>query len=200
MNRRNFLSLLTMAGAALSVPGLASAAQDVEFLRALERAQRDRPTRLGSHARIAPASEPGTPLIIHGRVFAADGSTPAPDVVVFAYHTDATGRYDRPEAGPHSWRLRGWAKTDGDGRFEFATIRPAPYPSGRAAAHVHLSLEAPTLPRQDAGLLFAGDPLISDQERNEATKAGRFGQILTVEETGGVQHVTLELRLTGRGR
>jgi len=200
MNRRSFLSLLTMAGTWLSVRGMASPAQDVEYLNALERAQRDRPRVLASHSRIAPVSEPGTPLIIHGRVFAHDGRTPVPDVIVFGYHTDATGHYDVPTAGPHSWRLRGWVRTDSDGRFEFATIRPAPYPSRRAAAHVHLMLEAPGSARQDAGLLFEGDPLLTEQDRQDARQAGRFSQLRPVEEAAGVQHVTLELRLAGPGR
>src|SRR5262249_59632880 len=125
------------------------------------RARGGRRRVLASAARIAPPGEPGTPLVIHGRVFRPDGRTPAPDVVVFAYHTDATGHYDVPSAGPHSWRLRGWVATDADGQFEFATIRPAPYPNNRAAAHVHLLLEGPGVPRQDAGLLVEGEPVLT---------------------------------------
>ena len=136
MDRRSFLTLLA---ATLPLARVVAAAprQDLEFLRAVDRAQENRPHVLGASARIAPATEPGSALVIHGRLFQRGGQTPAPGIVVFAYHTDATGRYDVPEAGPHSWRLRGWAKTDADGQFEFTTIRPAPYPSGRVAAHVH---------------------------------------------------------------
>jgi protocatechuate 3,4-dioxygenase beta subunit len=196
MNRRSFLFHLTLAAIVVAFRR-AAWAEDVEYVQALERAQRDRPRVLSAEGRIAPAGEAGAPLVIHGRVFKEDGRTPAPDIVVFAYHTDATGRYDLPSAGPHSWRLRGWVKTDAEGRFQFTTIRPAPYPNRRTAAHVHFALDGPGLPRQTAGLLFEGDPLLTAAERQESTRAGRFGQVRPVETRAGVQHVTLEIRVNG---
>lgn len=197
MDRRSFLTTLTAAAALLSVHDAAAIAQDLEYERALERVQRDRPRVLPSAGRIAPAGEPGTPLVIHGRVFQRDGRTPAPDVVVFGYHTDATGRYDAPSAGPHSWRLRGWVRTDADGRFEFATIRPAPYPNRTQAAHVHLAIYPTGAAMQFAGLLFDGDPLITANDRRESVDAGAFGSVRPVDERGGVQHVTLNIRIGG---
>jgi protocatechuate 3,4-dioxygenase beta subunit len=198
MNRRTFIVTLPVIATALVADRPAAAAgQDVEYLQALERAQRDRPRALTAKGRIAPAAEPGTPLVIHGRVFRADGTTAAPDMIVFAYHTDATGLYNAPSAGPHSWRLRGWVKTDADGRFEFTTIRPAPYPSRRVAAHVHLTIEGPGVPRQAAGLTFEGDPLLTAAEREQSAKAGRFGTMRPVETRDGIEHVTLEIRIGG---
>jgi len=195
MERRSFLAAITALAPMLYFRSEVLAAQDVDFLRALERAQRERPRLLTATARIAPTEEPGAPLVIHGRVFRADGWTAAPDVVVFAYHTDATGHYDVPSAGPHSWRLRGWTKTDAEGRFEFATIRPAPYPNRPVAAHVHLSIDAPGVARQDAGLLFEGDPGLTDAERLESARAGQFGSVRPVEVRDGVQHVSLNIRI-----
>ncbi|HEX5050324.1 MAG TPA: hypothetical protein VFZ65_01000 [Planctomycetota bacterium] len=195
MNRRSFLVRLSSAALALaSCRTAAVVPQDREFLQALERAQRHRPTVLHSAGRIAPIGETGTPLVIHGRVLRANGLLPAPDVVVFAYHADATGRYDAPSAGPHSWRLRGWVRTDADGRFSFATIRPAPYPSNRVAAHVHLALEGPDVPQQFSGILFAGDPLLTADELRKSNDAGRFGSVRPVETRIGAQHVTIEIR------
>ena len=105
------------------VMGATLAAQDVEYQRAVERAQKERPAALTSNARIAPTSEPGVPLTVRGQLLNINGS-PAAEAVVFAYHTDREGLYDKRENGPHSWRLRGWVKTDKDGRFTFDTIRP----------------------------------------------------------------------------
>lgn len=198
MNRRNFIvTLPILARLLLSERPAGATTQDVEYLQALERAQRDRPPVLTAAARIAPASEPGTPLVIHGRVFRADGATPARDMIVFAYHTDATGLYNAPSAGPHSWRLRGWVKTDADGCFEFTTIRPAPYPNRRTAAHVHFTVEGPGVPRQPAGLTFEGDPLLTDADREASAKAGRFGGIRPIERRDGIEHVTLDIRIAG---
>jgi protocatechuate 3,4-dioxygenase beta subunit len=175
-----------------------AAAQDVEFLRALERAQASKPASIGSVSRIAPESEPGDPLVIDGRVFLADGRTPAPGITVFAYQTDRNGIYDVREAGPHSWRLKGWAITDRDGRFQFRTIRPASYPNANIPQHVHLNLEGPSQPRYSTELQFDDDPKIGAREREASTRAGMFGIVRPVTKQGGVDRVEINLRLPAR--
>ena len=194
MDRRGFLATLVAATLPLA-RGLAAPGQDLEFLRAVERAQRSRPRTLRASTRIAPAAEPGIPMVIHGLVFQHGGQTPAADVVVFAYHTDATGRYDVPEAGAHSWRLRGWVKTGTDGRFELTTIRPAPYPSGRTAAHVHLMIARPEGRWQSAGITFEGDRLLTPTDLEASAAGGRFGSVRRADVRDGVQHVRIELQL-----
>ena len=72
---------------------------------------------LSSQARIAPADEPGEPLVISGQVFDADGLHAVPNIVVYAYHTDIKGLYT-PSGAARPPRLRGWARTDGEGRYE----------------------------------------------------------------------------------
>ena len=129
-----------------------AAAQDVQYQQALERAQQARPASLSSTARIASTSEPGQPLIVRGRMVNVDGS-PAANAVVFAYHTDKGGLYDKPENGPHSWRLRGWVRTDNDGRFTFETIRPGSYPNSNNPPHVHFTAYLPNGDRYHAGEL-----------------------------------------------
>ena len=200
MNRRTFLYTLPVVSATLALwPGMASA-QDMEYLRALERAQREKPAVLTSRARIAPAGEPGIPLIMRGRVFQSDGKTPAPGMTVFAYHTDRTGIYDERSKGPHSWRLRGWVKTDENGRFEFETIRPAPYPGRKEAAHVHLSIEGPGVRGQwSAGVLFSDDELVTAAEREASARAGAFGDVRTVRVRDGVQEIDVQLRIPQTG-
>jgi protocatechuate 3,4-dioxygenase, beta subunit len=199
MERRTFLVALPAIAAVLRTQVADAAAQDVEFVRAWERAQQLRPRILTPHARIAAAAEPGTPLVIAGRVLGRDGRSPAPGVIVFAYHTDARGLYDDPRNGPHSWRLKGWALTDADGRFEFETIRPAPYPNHRTAAHVHISLEGAGVQRRWAGLVFDDDPLVSAAERAASTAAGRFGSVRPVVTRDGVQRVELAISITDEG-
>ena len=198
MNRRRFLMAVSAsaASAAFVFRPENLVAQDVEYLQALERAQRERPAKLTSHARIAPVGEPGTPMVVHGRVFKSDGRTPAPGICVFAYHTDRTGIYAEPSKGPHVWRLRGWVETDADGRFQFDTIRPGVYPNRATAAHIHLTLDGPGVKgRMSAGVLFADDPLVSESERQASTRRGIFGDVLKVDVRGGVQHVTINLRI-----
>jgi protocatechuate 3,4-dioxygenase beta subunit len=171
------------------------AAQDVEFIRALERAQKERPANLTSTARIAPETEPGTPLVIHGRVFRDDGRTPVADAVVFAYHTDREGLYDRAGSPPHSWRLRGWARTDSEGRFEFRTIRPGAYPSRNQAAHVHFNVFTAEGRFHGGALEFDDDPLIDAADRARPNASGEFGTIRPVRREGSIQHVEFRIRL-----
>jgi protocatechuate 3,4-dioxygenase beta subunit len=176
------------------------AVQDREYELALARAQALKPQRLTSVARIAPESEPGTPLVIRGRVFQSDGLTPAPGITVFAYHTDRTGVYDVRANGPHSWRLKGWAITDAEGRFEFRTIRPGAYPGRAEPQHVHFSIEGPSVPRQSpAALEFADDPLMTQRAREESQRAGIFGGVRPVVGRDGVDHVEINLRIETRG-
>ena len=105
------------------------------------------PARFTSHARIAPASEPGEPLRIDGRVTDAAGK-PRAGVIVYAYHTDAGGIYPRSppvdgRPGPRHGALRGWARTDAAGNYRFDTIRPASYPNADVPQHVHMHVIEP---------------------------------------------------------
>lgn len=161
-------------------------AQDFDWVREWERAQRRRPANVPSIGRIAPPSEPGTPLVVHGRVL--NGSKPAPNVVVFAYQTDRTGEYN--QKGAQGWRLYGWARSDAQGRFEFHTIRPGSYPRSTNAAHIHVTVDGPGLPRRwTSEIQFADDPLMRG-------KSGAF----PVTVRNGVQHVEYTIRITGEGR
>lgn len=147
MNTPVAISLITLLVTATTL-----AAQDVQYIRAIERAQQARPAALTSTGRIAPTSEPGSPLIVRGQLLNIDGS-PAAGAVVFAYQTDRGGLYDRRENGPHSWRLRGWVQTGADGRFTFETIRPGSYPNSNNPPHVHFTAFLPNGDRYHAGEL-----------------------------------------------
>lgn len=150
MTRRLVIGIIL--GVSVAAGSAVSRAQDVEYQRALERAQQARPANLSPTARIAPTSEPGDPLIIRGRVVTPGGS-PAANTVVFAYQTDKDGLYDRRENGPHSWRLRGWARTDASGQFTFETIRPGSYPNSNNPPHVHFTAFLANGERYHAGEL-----------------------------------------------
>lgn len=163
-------------------------AQDVDWVRAWETAQKGRPANVPTAGRIAPRSEPGTPLVVHGRVL--NGAKPVPNVVVFAYQTDRTGVYNR--RGSPGWRLQGWARSDAQGRFEFHTVRPGSYPNSSNPAHIHITIEGPSLPRRWASdIEFADDPLVRGRNRPAARP---------VSVRNGVQHVDYEIRITNDGK
>jgi protocatechuate 3,4-dioxygenase beta subunit len=175
-------------------------AQDVEFVRAWERAQKSRPGTLGPVGRIAPVGEPGTPLVIRGRVYRTDGRTAAPDIVVFAYHTDRDGLYAPPSEPAHTWRLKGWARTGSDGRCEFQTIRPGAYPGRTVPAHVHFSIQGPSLPRRfTPELRFEDDPMVTADEKRASARQGMFGSVRPIQSAPDGQVVEFNIRIVDSG-
>jgi protocatechuate 3,4-dioxygenase beta subunit len=160
-------------------------------------AQQLKPAHLTSTGLIAPATEPGTPLTIHGVVLDPAGK-PAAGVEVFAYHTDRNGLYSQPGAAD-PWRLKGWAVTDEQGRFEFRTVRPAPYPNRPIPAHVHVTVTAACCGRQFHELMFEGDPLATREYRERFASAGEHGFYEKVARApDGSQDVSYVVRLRAR--
>ena len=135
----------------------------------------DAPDDLSWQTRLAPPGEPGEPLVMEGRVYEPDGTTPAAGVLVYVYHTNAEGIYprrgDETGNGRRHGYLRGWMKTDARGRYRFTSIRPAPYPNRRDPAHIHMTL---TPPGQEEYWInstwFQGDPLITGEQRRSVTR------------------------------
>jgi protocatechuate 3,4-dioxygenase beta subunit len=129
--------------------------------------------------------EDGQPLMITGVVYKRDGKTPAPNVVVYYWHTNNEGLYaDRPsvptQAKPHGY-LRGWIKTGSDGKYTIKTSRPAPYPNANIPAHIHLSVKEPNLPNEYyLDLFFDDDPLYLQQVKRSGRENRGGTEILRV--------------------
>ena len=152
------------------------------------------PAQISWETIIANAGEPGEPLIISGTIYKNDRKTPAPNVILYVYHTDAKGIYapspNQKEAIRHG-HLRGWMKTDSRGRYKFTTIRPASYPSrpdvSGAPQHIHPLIKEPgaTLYWIDE-FLFDDDPLLTQQEKNRQEKRGGSGIIHLTKNSEGI--------------
>ncbi len=187
--------ILTVAlGVAILLPfDLATTAQrgdhplpDCEWCGAAEA-----PANISWQTIIAGANEPGERLVVRGKVFKPDGRTPAPDVIIYAYHTNAKGIY--PKKGNESGNarrhgyLRGWMKTDSTGRYEFRTIVPAAYPGGTNPQHIHVTVKEPD--RDEYWIddyHFADDPILTPGQRSRLQNRGGSGIIRPARGKDGI--------------
>jgi protocatechuate 3,4-dioxygenase beta subunit len=149
------------------------------------------PAQLNPETRIAAAGEPGEPMEASGRVYQPDGKTPAPGVILYAYHTDARGIYP-PAPGANGvarrhGRLRGWIKTNALGEYKFVTIKPASYPDSTIPSHVHLIVkEADKNEYYIDDFEFDDDRFLTERERGRRRKAGGTGVVRLTKNAGGV--------------
>ncbi len=126
---------------------------------------------------------------ITGTVFQVDGLTPANNVVVYIYHTNREGIYQKMgnEKGwgrTHGF-IRGWVKTDNSGRYTFYTFRPGAYPSRSEPEHIHITLCEPNGKYYYIhNSLFADDPLLETYEQKRPIRGGGFNVITLTEQQG----------------
>ncbi len=155
------------------------------------------PKSMSWETTISPKGEPGEPMIIEGTIYKKDGKTPAPDVVLYVYHTDAQGYYSNipGQKELRHGHLRGWIKTGADGKYKFTSVRPAQYPRETIPAHIHPIVKEPglTLYYIDE-YLFEGDSFLTDEERKRQEKRGGNG-IITLTKKDGVWRGTRDIIL-----
>ena len=133
---------------------------------------------------IPPPGEPGEPLEISGTIYQADGVTPAAGVVIFVYHTDVGGYYNKEDDPGHP-RLRGWMKTGADGRYAFHSIKPGAYPHRKTPAHIHAHLYARDYSERSIDdYWFEGDPRITTEAVSLAKQQGSTPVIVTLKRDG----------------
>lgn len=158
----------------------------------------DAPENVSWKSVLSPKSAKDQPMIISGTVYNADGKTPAPNFLIYFYHTDSEGYYNRKRPGePIHGHFRGWMLTDARGRYEFSSIKPASYPNRTQSAHVHMTLTGINFKEDSVdSILFAGDKFITEQERNTAGKKGGFNPILKLEkDADGILRGVRNIRL-----
>ena len=139
----------------------------------------------------------GESMEISGMVYQPDGKTIAPNTLIYLYHTDFEGYYGRGSSEHKHGRYRGWMLTDKEGRYLLRSIKAAPYPENRFAAHIHMSVTG-LKQKEDwiDSILFEGDRLISARERETAGARGGFQPIVTLAKgKDGILRATRDIRL-----
>jgi protocatechuate 3,4-dioxygenase beta subunit len=123
------------------------------------------PADASSTGRVAPAGEPGPPLMVTGVVVDANGA-PVPGVSLYIYQTDAEGYYGvKPQSDSANPRLKLFLRSDARGAFSFGTIRPGAYPNSRAPGHIHFEVSAAGFAPKIFEIVFEGDPFVTDAMR-----------------------------------
>lgn len=136
-------------------------------------------------------NEPGEKMIVTGRVFESNGKTPVADAEILVYQTDANGYYREGDK-----RIGGIMFTNHDGRYEYHTIKPAPYPGGTNPAHVHYKVTGKDIPEQWFELQFADDKLLSKSTIDTEMKKGTFSQIQKTEKDAeGVLRCNMDIMI-----
>lgn len=135
-------------------------------------------------------SAAGPKLIISGVVFKSDGVTPAPDVVIYVYHTDQNGYYskkgDETGWGKRHGYIRKWLRTNEKGEYKFYTLRPAIYPTNDAPAHIHVIIKEPD--KNEYWIddyVFDDDKLVNEKFKNMVEDRGGSGIIGLTKQTDG---------------
>jgi len=134
--------------------------------------------------------EPGEKLLVTGIVLNLDGKTPAKDVVIYYWQTDNNGYYspskDMNKNAIRHGHIRGWVKSDAQGRYSIYTIRPMPYPNDNIPAHIHISIKEPGLANEyyTDDLVFDDDKKLTSEERKKLPNRGGSGILRPVKING----------------
>lgn len=134
-------------------------------------------------------NDKGKKLAINGIVYNADGK-PAPNVIIYVYHTDQSGVYpkkgDEKGWGKQHGYIRGWMRTNEKGEYKFFTLRPGAYPGRQAPEHIHITIKEPD--KNEYWLddyFFADDPLLTEKEKGHLQNRGGSG-IIAVKDVGNM--------------
>ena len=123
-------------------------------------------------------SSNGSRLKLTGKIYKNDGKTPAGDVILYIYHTNQKGIYekrgDETGWGRRHGYMRGWIKTDSEGKYTFYTIKPGSYPNSKEPAHIHgIILEPNGYYYWIDEWQFKNDPLLEiNKEREDKARGG----------------------------
>lgn len=149
-------------------------------------------------------TEKGQKLLLTGTVYKIDGKTPAANVIIYYWQTDNEGYYSpksgMPEKAKRHGHIRGWVKTDNNGKYSIYTIRPSSYPNSDIPAHIHTSVKEPNLANEYYidEFVFDDDRLLTAAKRKTQENRGGSG-ILKVSTTNGLQiakhNITLGLNI-----
>ncbi|MFZ1678409.1 MAG: hypothetical protein WBP41_12465 [Saprospiraceae bacterium] len=139
-------------------------------------------------------NQKGEKILLTGIVYQQDGKTPAPDVLLYYYHTNTDGKYlHKPEEkrsmppnelGQTHGYIRGWVKTDLGGKYYIFTVRPGTYPTNDEPAHIHITVKEPNDLKEYYidDFVFDDDKLLTSSKRQKMENRGGGGILRLVQK------------------
>ena len=125
--------------------------------------------------------EKGQKLLITGTIFEIDGRTPAANIIIYYWQTDNNGYYSpingMDENTKRHGHIRGWVKSDENGKYSIYTIKPIPYPNENIPAHIHTSIKEPAIANEYYidEFVFDDDKLLTSEKRKALENRGGSG-------------------------
>ncbi|MFN7117446.1 MAG: intradiol ring-cleavage dioxygenase [Saprospiraceae bacterium] len=139
-------------------------------------------------------AQAGQKLLLTGIVYEYDGKTPAAGIIIYYYHTNIHGKYlhkatEKGSLPPnkngqtHGY-IRGWVKTDSNGKYSIYTVRPGAYPTDEVPAHIHLTIQDPKTakPYYIDDVVFDDDRLLTAEIRKKMENRGGSGVVRMVQK------------------
>lgn len=152
--------------------------------------------------RLCPDDEPGEPMIVTGRVV-DEQLMPVENALIYVFHTNHKGSYSSTGGNATMGdslnpRLFGYLRTGKDGRYEYRTIRPGPYPGDGPPAHVHYEVRADGFEDLVTELMFRDDRRLTGRAMRGFIEAGFI--IAEVRREEGAQRCVCDLVMQRRER
>ena len=138
-------------------------------------------------------TEDGQKLMITGLVLKLDGIIPAANVIIYYWQTNAKGYYspkkEMAQKAIRHGQVRGWVKTDKNGKYTIYTIRPAAYPNRSEPAHIHISIKEPHIANEYYidDLVFDDDELLLAKQKKKPSENRGGSGILRLLLKGKLQ-------------
>ena len=150
------------------------------------------------NSELASQSEPGTRLVLSGRVQTLDCTAVIANTLLDVWHANNAGAYDM--AG---YNLRGKTYSNSQGFYLFETILPGKYLNGGSyrPRHIHFEITPPGFPTLKTQLYFQGDTDIPGDAAASIT-SGTYdatNRIIPITLNQGKYEGTWDIAIDGNG-
>ena len=149
--------------------------------------------------KLVTADQPGTRMIISGRILNLDCNEFIPNTIVDVWHASDAGQYDN-----QGYDFRGFTKSNDQGFYLYETIKPGKYLNGNSLrpAHIHYKITPPGFSTLTTQLYFEGDDSIAE-DAAASIDSGTYNAtnriISLTENSDGILEGTFDIVINGEG-